>query len=135
MRFGVSMNTQLLRQFDRVIARKGYTNRSEAIRDLVRRMLMEESVIGGDVPVAGTATLLYDHHNAQVSHALQAAQHNHCAVTSTTLHLHLDAHTCFEVVVLRGAAREVQAVADSLISLKGVKLGHLTLTPVRPELP
>lgn len=134
VRFGISMNAQLLAQFDQAIARRGYNNRSEAIRDLIRAYLVEEQWKDLDAEVAGTVTLVYDHHSA-VSQALADLQHDHHGVVVSTLHVHQDADNCLEVVVLRGQARQVMELADRLTALKGVKLGRLTIASTGKELP
>lgn len=127
-RFGVSMAPELLDRFDWLIKQKGYTNRSEALRDLVRASLVEEEAAEDSAAVAGTLTLIYDHHVAGLSDLLNDLQHDfHPAITST-LHVHLDAHHCLEVLVLQGTAGTVRRIADRLISVKGVKQGKLTLT-------
>lgn len=133
VRFGISMTPQLLEKFDASIARHGYTNRSEAIRDLVRTYLVEEEWQTEEADVAGTVTLVYDHHSS-VNRALTALQHDHHAVIVSTLHVHQDAHNCLEVVVLRGAAKQVRELGNKLISLKGMKVGRLTLASTGKEL-
>jgi len=125
VRFGVSMNERLIEQFDAAIGRRGYTNRSEAVRDLVRSYLVEQEWQQGDGEVAGTITLVYDHHAGPVNRELMAIQHDYHHIVVSTLHVHQDAHQCLEVIVLRGPAHMVQTVADRLISLRGVKVGRL----------
>lgn len=133
VRFGISMNAQLLAQFDQAIAGRGYDNRSEAIRDLIRSYLVEEQWKDADAEVVGTVTLVYDHHSS-VSQALSDLQHDHHGMVVSTLHIHQDADNCLEVVVLRGRARQVKELADRLIALKGVKLGRLTIASTGREL-
>ncbi|MDI6870726.1 MAG: nickel-responsive transcriptional regulator NikR [Bacillota bacterium] len=128
VRFGVSMAPELLERFDGLIRRKGYTNRSEAIRDLVRNSLVEEESQQEESEVAGTVTLIYDHHVIGLSDLLNDLQHDFYQAIVSTLHVHLDAHHCLEVLVLQGKAGEVRRIADRLISVKGVKHGKLTLT-------
>lgn len=128
VRFGVSMSPALLERFDLLIRKKGYTNRSEAIRDLVRDSLVEEEARAEEAEVAGTLTLIYDHHVAGLSDLLNGLQHDHHQSIVSTLHVHLDAHHCLEVLVLQGTAGTVRQIADRLISVKGVKHGRLTLT-------
>lgn len=134
VRFGISMNGQLLARFDETIGRRGYTNRSEAIRDLVRTYLVEAEWQHEEADVAGTVTLLYDHHSP-VNKALMALQHDYHGVIVSTLHVHQDEHNCLEVVVLRGPARQVKALADRLTSLKGIKLGRLAIASTGKDLP
>jgi CopG family nickel-responsive transcriptional regulator len=126
-RIGISLDDDLLRQFDRLIAHKGYVNRSEAVRDLIRDSLVQREwaeSTGRDEKVA-VVTLVYDHDSASLAQKLAHIQHeNHRAVVSA-LHVHLDAHNCLEVLVLRGRARDVVAMGDGLVSTKGVKYGRV----------
>ena len=126
-RIGISLEEDLLRQFDRLIEDKGYQNRSEAIRDLIRDALVQREwsrSSGGEERVA-LAALVYDHDASSLAQRLAHLQHeNHKAVVSA-LHVHMDAHNCLEVLVLRGRAREVVRMGEGLISAKGVKYGKL----------
>lgn len=128
VRFGVSMGPELLDRFDGLLRRKGYANRSEAIRDLVRNSLVEEVAEESTAEVAGTVTLIYNHHVSGLSDLLNDLQHDFHEAIVSTLHVHLDAHNCLEVLVLKGTAGAVKQIADRLISVKGVKHGKLTLT-------
>ncbi|HYM12950.1 MAG TPA: nickel-responsive transcriptional regulator NikR [Bryobacterales bacterium] len=133
-RIGVAIDSELLEKFDKLIARRGYENRSEAFRDLVRDELVEETWKTPDSPVVGTVTLVYDHHVRLLSEKLTDLQHeNHKSILST-LHVHLDHDHCLEVLVVRGKAASVQRIADTLISTKGVKHGRLTITAAGAEL-
>ena len=128
VRFGMSIDDRLLEQFDRIIGRKGYANRSEAIRDLIRSLIVEEKGETGEEETVGTVTLIYNHHVRDLSERLTEQQHaNHNRIIST-LHVHLDPHNCLEVLVVRGTAREVKQIADELIGVKGVKHGKLVVT-------
>jgi len=127
-RIGVAIDSRLLQKFDDLIARRGYTNRSEAFRDLIREALIEKSVERGDSIVVGTVTLVYDHHVRMLSDRLTEMQHDHYHIVLSTLHVHLDHDNCLEVLVLKGKASAVQRMADALISTKGVKHGRLTIT-------
>jgi len=127
-RFGISIDDRLLRRFDELIAGKGYVNRSEAIRDLIRGALVEAEWAREDVETVGTVTLVYDHHTRDLSDKLTEQQHSHHDAIISALHVHLDAHHCLEVVVVKGKAREVQRLADELIGTKGVKHGKLVTT-------
>jgi len=127
-RFGVSLDERLLAQFDRVIARKGYTNRSEAIRDLIRESLVREQWELGTEEAVGTLTLVYDHEVPDVSDKLTDLQHAHYKTIVSALHVHLDPHHCLEVLVLRGKAKELKAIADRLIGTRGVKHGTFSAT-------
>ena len=128
IRFGVSTDERLLERFDDLIAEKGYVNRSEAVRDLIRNALVEEQWTAGESEAVGTVTLVYDHHSTDLSDKLTEHQHSHHEEIVSTLHIHLDSHHCLEVIVLRGVAREIQRIADSLISTKGVKHGRFVAT-------
>jgi len=127
-RFGVSLDETLLAQFDRVIARKGYTNRSEAIRDLIRESLVREQWELGADEVVGTLTLVYNHDVRDLSDKLTDLQHAHYKAIVSALHVHLDAHHCLEVLVLRGKAKELKSIADRLIGTRGVKHGTFSAT-------
>jgi CopG family transcriptional regulator, nickel-responsive regulator len=127
-RIGVSLDSDLLDRFDKFIAGKGYDNRSEAFRDLIRDQLVGTAVVAGTAPVVGTVTLIYDHHTRLLPEKLADLQHEHHEVVIATLHAHLDHDTCLEVVVLRGKSRDVQQLADKLISTKGVRHGRLVMS-------
>jgi CopG family nickel-responsive transcriptional regulator len=127
-RFGISIDDRLLKRFDDLIADKGYVNRSEAIRDLIRNALVEEAWARGDEETVGTVTLVYDHHTRDLADKLTEQQHSHHEAIVSALHVHLDAHHCLEVVVVKGKARSVKRLADELIGTKGVKHGKLVTT-------
>jgi len=127
-RFGVSMSEDLLEKFDRLAARKGYANRSEAIRDLIRNELVQAEWEESQGEVVGTVTLVYDHHARGLSDALIDVQHHYHGLIISSLHVHLDEDHCLEVLVIRGEPRIAREVADRLISMKGVKHGKLTMT-------
>ena len=129
VRFGISIDQSLLESFDRLIAGKGYNNRSEAIRDLIRNALVEDQVDREtETPTVGTVTLVYDHHTRDLSDKLTEHQHSHHQAIISALHVHLDAHHCLEVVIVRGTAAEVKRLADELIVTKGVKHGKAVMT-------
>jgi len=126
-RIGVSLDDGLLARFDRLIAEKGYVNRSEAIRDLIREALVQRAWKdeGDREERVAVVTLVYDHDAASLTRKLAHIQHeNHRAVVSA-LHVHLDAHNCLEVLVLRGRSRDVLAMGEGLISTRGVKYGKV----------
>src|SRR5580693_1371831 len=127
-RIGVAIDTRLLEKFDRLIGQRGYTNRSEDFRDLIRDQLVEETWESPDSHVVGTVTLVYDHHVRQLNQKLTAIQHDHHHAILSTLHVHLDHDNCLEVLVVRGRSEEVRKVAAVLISTKGVKHGRLVIT-------
>jgi CopG family nickel-responsive transcriptional regulator len=128
VRFGVSMEKRLLATLDATVERRGYANRSEALRDLIRSEQVREAWEGGKGPVVGTLTLVYDHHVREVGERLVDLQHDHEAMVHSTMHVHLTHRMCLEVIVLRGKPREVQQLADQLIAARGVKHGRLVAT-------
>ena len=127
LRFGISLDHHLLEPFDRVIAKKGYTNRSEAIRDLIRQHLVEQEWEACK-EVLGTLTLVYDHDVRELGEVLAHLQHRYNKMIKSTLHVHLDHHHCLEVLVVHGRSEQVQQLADRLIGTKGVKHGRLAMT-------
>jgi len=133
-RIGVAIDSDLLDRFDRLIEQRGYTNRSEAFRDLIRDELVEKTWESPESPVVGTVTLVYDHHVRLLNEKLTDIQHDHHRFILSTLHVHLDHDNCLEVLVVRGTSAEVRKIADVLISTKGVKHGRLTITTTGAEL-
>lgn len=127
-RIGVSLDSELLSRFDRFIADRGYKNRSEAFRDLIRDRLVDTAVVSPKAFVVGTVTLIYDHSSRLLPEKLTDIQHEHHGVIISTLHAHLDHDSCLEVVVLRGKSSDVQKLADLLISTKGVSHGRLVMS-------
>jgi len=134
-RFGVSLSRSLLKELDRMVREKGYRNRSLAIGDMVRDHVFGHQQELGDGEVAGTITLVYDHHRPHVQDALTDLQHKHLDTIISTLHVHLDHDNCLEVLVVRGKASAVRSVAEHLIAIRGVKHGKLTLTTTGKDLP
>ena len=124
VRFGVAMEKDLLRRFDQVVTRRGYENRSEALRDLVRRELDRDAWQSGK-PTVATITLVYDHHVRELTERLTEIQHDHGQYIVSSLHVHLDHHHCMEVIAARGPARELKAMADRLLGAKGVLSGDV----------
>jgi len=127
-RFGVSLDERLLAKFDRLIGGKGYANRSEAIRDLIRDSLVREQWELGKADAVGTLTLVYDHETRELEERLTELQHAHFRTIVSTLHVHLDAHHCLEVLILRGKAALLKSIADRLIGTRGVKHGTFSAT-------
>lgn len=127
VRFGVSLPRQLIERFDALIQEKNYPNRSEAIRDLIRKKLVEEEIELGE-QVVGVLHLLYDHHKRELTDHLTEIQHDHHEWIISATHVHLDHHNCLEVILLRGNANEIKRLADQMIACKGVKHGQLYLT-------
>ena len=128
-RTGISLDKELLERFDRLIHQKGYGNRSEAIRDLVREHFVEEDIVSNKVVVA-TLTLVYDHHRPGLSEQLIQAQHDCTGQVLATTHVHLDHHNCLEVIILKARGTDAKKFADRLLSLKGVRHGKLVITNV-----
>ncbi len=133
-RFGVSLDSTLLEQFDVLCAEQGYPNRSEAIRDLIRSALIRKEWEQEEAEVAATLTLVYDHHKSDLAQKMTNAQHEQHHLIITTLHVHLDHHNCLEVLVLKGEGNEVRELAHRLTSTKGVKLGKLSLATTGEKL-
>ena len=126
-RFSTSLEPELLAQFDQYIDKNGYENRSEAVRDLIRRALIAEQWEAGE-EVAGVVTLVYDHHQRQLQDQITEVQHDYHHLVVSTTHVHLDHHHCLEVAIVRGKAGKVREMAQKIIALRGVKDGHLTTT-------
>jgi len=127
-RVGVSFEPDLLKKFDALIRKKGYTNRSEAIGDLVRKSIIESEAKIEDSDVIGTLTIIYDHDIGNVTDKLQHLQHHHHSEISTTTHIHVDEHMCLEVLIVRGKSGDVMKLADNIKAIKGVKHGELVIT-------
>jgi CopG family nickel-responsive transcriptional regulator len=127
VRFGVSLEGRLLDKFDRLIRKRGYTTRSEALRDLIRQELVKKEW-EEDQEVAGTITFIYDHHRRGLSSRLTDLQHDHQGIIISTQHIHLDHHNCLEIVAVQGRASGVQDLANALRSVKGVRHGALSMT-------
>ena len=135
IRFGISLDDDLLEQFDRLCEKRGNPNRSEAIRDLIRAALVEDRWEEEKSLVAGTLTMVFDHHKSDLAQRLTEEQHEYHDLIITTLHVHLDHDNCLEVLVLKGEARRLRALADKLLSIKGVKTGELVISTTGSDLP
>lgn len=133
-RFGVSMEKELLSRLDAWCGRHGYKNRSEAVRDLVRRVLVEEEWEKGGTEAAAVLFLVYEHHFSELSSKLDEFQHEHFRKVVSSLHVHLDHDNCLEVVLLRGKARELRQIGDTLLAQRGVKHGRLVPAITRQAL-
>jgi CopG family nickel-responsive transcriptional regulator len=127
VRFSVSIDSELLERFDSLSGKRGYENRSEALRDVIREALVREEW-EGDEEIVGTVTIVYNHHKRDLSDRLTEIQHHDYASVLSNLHIHLDHDNCLEVIVVQGAASSVQRIADSLIRTRGVKHGRLSAT-------
>ena len=126
-RIAISIDRRLMKRFDFMMEEKGYTNRSEAIRDLIRDSLVEREW-ESDTVVVGTITLVYNHHTRELSDTLNDLQHHYYSSIVSNLHVHLDEHNCLEVMVVKGSSGEVRKIADRLIGTRGVVHGKLTMT-------
>ena len=131
--FGVSLEKTLLDGFDVLIRAKQYTNRSEALRDLIRKELVQQEWMSGS-DVVGTITLIYDHHKRDVLIRVMDMQHDFQEAIISTQHIHLDHHNCLEIVAARGKAEEVQRLADALRSIKGVRHATLSMSSTGREI-
>ena len=127
-RFGVSIEPDLLKIFDKIIKKKGYANRSEAIRDIIRKNLITERTEDPNTEAIGTLTMIYDHHAGNLTNKLLDLQHHHYKEILTTTHIHVDHENCLEVLVLKGKTGNIQRLADNIKSLKGIKHGELVIT-------
>ncbi len=134
VRFGVSIPADLLDKFDVLISEKGYTNRSEAIRDLIRDRLVEDQWTETEHEVVGTVTVVYDHEQSDLAQKLTEIQHHEYDLMISSVHVHLDAHNCLEVLIMRGPSEEVRKAGERLISTRGVKHGKITMTTSGKEI-
>ena len=134
-RIGVAIPGELLKKFDNLIEKRGYFNRSEAFRDLIRNELVEEVWQSSDTEVIGTVTLVYNHHVRLLTDKLTELQHKYHSAVVSSLHVHLDHDNCLEVILVRGNASVVRKLSNSLIATKGVKHGRFTATTSGEHLP
>ena len=132
-RIGVSLEKKLLLSFDKLIAKQGYPSRSEAIRDLIRQHLSSERLSETAAQAVAAVFVIYDHHSTKLMQELVGIQHSHLLQTICSMHVHLDAHDCMEVIVLKGQVDEINKTGENILSLKGVKLGKVNL--ITTELP
>lgn len=133
-RMTISLDEDLAQQFDQFIAERGYRNRSEAIRDLIREKLGSKRLESEDsAHCIGTLTYVYNHHERELASRLTQVQHHHHDLALSTLHVHLDHDNCMETVVLRGATEDVRQFADAVTTRPGVRHGNLYLVPVEEE--
>ena len=124
-RFSTSLETELLESFDRFIGRHSYENRSEAVRDLIRKALVTDEWQDGKADVMGVISLVYDHHRRNLLNRMTQVQHDCRASIISTTHVHMDHHNCLEIIIVRGKPAQVRALADRLMALRGVKNGSL----------
>ncbi|MBI3118845.1 MAG: nickel-responsive transcriptional regulator NikR [Candidatus Hydrogenedentes bacterium] len=132
-RFSISMDPELAEQLDTLTGAKGFANRSQAVAHMVRDELVDFYAHQGRHEVAGTVTLVFDHHHRDLQHRLTNIQHDFQKRIISVMHVHLDHHNCMEVLAVRGPAEEVRKLADRLTTVKGIKHGTLTLTTTGKE--
>ena len=125
-RFGVSIEENLIKKFDKFLKRKNYKTRSEAIRDLIRRELVEEEWVRENEVVAGTITLVYDHHQRELTDKLTRLQHGHHKTIISTQHIHLDHNICLEIIAVKGKIKDIYSLESKLKATKGVKHASLS---------
>lgn len=133
-RFGVSLDSTLLTTFDQLIESKGYQNRSEAIRDLIRDKLVEHQWSSSSEETVGVFSFVYDHHQNELSQALNNIQHQHLDIIVSSTHVHVDHHNCLEVIILKGSSTKIRSITDKLASTRGVKHGKLIMTSTGAQL-
>ncbi len=134
IRFGVSLDSELLEKFDKLCEERCYQTRSEAIRDLIRKELVQKEWEDEDREVTGTLTLVYDHEVSDLSQKMTKIQHKFLDVIITSLHVHIDHHNCMEVLILKGPVKRIKDVAQRLQATKGVKYGSLNLSTTGKDL-
>ncbi len=134
IRFGVSLSSDLLKQFDKLIDLKGYKNRSEAIRDLIREELISEEWKEEGRETVGVFSLVYDHHRNDLSQVINNIQHDNLDIIRSSTHVHIDHKNCLEVIILKGKSSEIKKLTDRLTSTKGIKHGKLIMTSTGSDL-
>lgn len=134
IRFGISLDNALLQRFDTLRKRKGYTNRSEAIRDLIRDSLVSDEWESSKEETLGTITIVYSHDTRELTDTLADLQHRYYSSIVSGMHIHIDEHNCLEVIVVRGKSSEIRTIADRLIGTKGVKHGKLSFATMGKHL-
>lgn len=133
VRFAISLDIELLASFDRAIEKQGYPTRSEAVRDLIRDKLVTQNWDEKEEAI-GTITLIFNHHLYMLSDEINTRQHEYHSLIISSMHVHLDYHNCLEIIAVKGKGEQIRKLADSLISIKGVKHGKLTLTTAGKEI-
>lgn len=126
VRFGVSLDGELLKKFDEHIKQHSYTNRSNAIADIIREKLIEDEWTSNEI-VTGVITMVFDHHQPQLTNTLTNIQHDHHELIISSQHIHLDQDNCFEIIVVKGKANELTVLCNKLKVAKGVKHTKLNL--------
>ena len=133
-RFGVSLNSELLKKFDTLNETKGYKTRSESIRDLIRDELVSQEWIDKDEETVGVFSLVYNHHQNELSQVLNHIQHENLDIIVSSTHIHVDQHNCLEVIILRGSSEKIRKITYGLSSTRGVKHGKLIMTSTGSKL-
>lgn len=133
-RIGVSLEPKLLRWFDKKISSEGYTNRSEALRDMIRQKMVDEQWQAGDEEAVASVSLVFDHHG-EIGSKLTSVQHDFHLNIISTLHVHIDHDNCLEILVMKGPAKTIKELGNKMISLKGVKHGKMIATTTGSKLP
>jgi CopG family nickel-responsive transcriptional regulator len=134
IRFGISLDSELLEKFDRLCEQRNYPTRSEAIRDLIRNELVQKEWQNQNQEETGTLTLVYDHHQSDLAQKMIEIQHSALEVIISTLHVHIDHKNCMEVLVLKGAVRDINDISRRLTSTRGIKHGKLSLSTTGKDL-
>ena len=134
IRFGVSIEEKLLGRFDDLITEKGYVNRSEAIRDLIRDTLVAQQIEDPEAGAFGTLTMIYNHHHGDITDRLNHLQHDYYLNIVSTTHIHLDEHNCLEVIILKGKAGLIRSLAEMILSIKYVKFGKFVIVSTEDNL-
>lgn len=132
-RIGVSLEKDLLATFDKVISDKGYKNRSEAIRDLIREHLSQRKIEHKKTPAIGAIFLVYDHHTAHISNVFKRLRHDKPIKTVSSIHVYIDQHNCLEILIVRGMASDINMIGEKIISLRGVKHGYINLVAINEK--
>lgn len=127
-RFGVSVDTNLLRRFDKLIKKLGYRSRSEAFRDLIRERLVSEEWKDEKKETVGILALVFSHDTRELTEILTRIQHEYLDVVVSSTHIHLDHHNCLEVIILKGRSRPIRKISNQLLATKNVKHGKLITT-------
>ena len=129
-RFGVSMDGSLLRRFDNLVKLRGYENRSEAVRDLVREAIIQQTWEENDQIIAGSILLFYDHHQRNLLEEMNNIQHSVHDLILASTHFHVNHDNCLELIVVKGRVKDIRELSNKLTSLKGVSYGNFTVAPV-----
>jgi CopG family nickel-responsive transcriptional regulator len=133
-RFTISLEDRLAREFDAVIRRRGYGNRSEAVRDMLRGSIEKSRVARGEAPYAvGCLSYVYNHHERDLAERLMGLQHEHHDLAVSTMHVHLDHEHCLETVMLKGPVQAVRKLANAIAAERGVRHGQLNLVMVEVD--